>query len=88
MQLKRVISVLSLLFSKLTEIFSSGSKHKEWKDHQGIIHNTYNGGNIKMDRHVILLISEDVAKHLVFHNFMTPVPGMLREFLDNNTTTG
>ena len=30
---------------------------------------------------------EDVAKHFVFPNFATPVPGTLREVLDNNTKT-
>ena len=27
--------------------FSSGSAHKWWKDYQGLIHNTYHGGNIE-----------------------------------------
>ena len=56
------------------------------KDHQGVIHNTYNGGNIETDHHVIGLIPEDAAKHFAFLNFTTPVPGMLREVLDNDTT--
>ena len=30
---------------------------------------------------------EDVANHFVFTYFATPVPGKLREFLDNDTTT-
>ena len=67
--------------------FFSGSAHKEWKDYQGIIHNTYYGGNIETDHHIICSIPEDVAKHFVLTNFTTPVPGTLQEVLDNDTTT-
>ena len=31
-------------------------------------------------------MSEDVAKHFLFPNFTTPVPGTLREVLDNDNT--
>ena len=31
-------------------------------------------------------MSEDVAKNFVFPNFTTPIPGTLREFLDNDIT--
>ena len=66
--------------------FSSDSTHKGWNNHHGVIHNTYHGGNFETDHHVILSISEDVANHFEFPNFTTPVPGTLREALDNNTT--
>ena len=51
-----------------------------------MIYNTYRGGNIETDHHVILLIAEDVPKHFVFPNFVTPVTGTLRGVLDNETT--
>ena len=44
-------------WTKVLKEFSSGSAHKEWKDYQGIIHNTYHGGNVETDYHVILLIT-------------------------------
>ena len=31
-------------------------------------------------------MSEDVAKHFLFPNFTTPVPGTMREVLGNDTT--
>ena len=33
--------------------FSIGSEYKEWKYDKVIIHNTYHGGNIETDHHVI-----------------------------------
>ena len=67
--------------------FSSGITHKEWKDYQGIVHNTYHGENIETDHHVICLMPEDSEKHFVLPNFIIPVPGTLRGVLDNNATT-
>ena len=45
------------------------------------------GGGIKTDHNDIFLMTEDVTKHFWFPNFTTPVPGILREVLDNDTTT-
>ena len=67
--------------------FSSGSTHKDWKYYQEIIHNTYHGGNIETDHLVICLMLEDTTKHFIFPNFTTLVSVMLREVLENNTTT-
>ena len=53
------------------------------KDYQGVIHNTYHGGHIETYHHVICSILEDVAKQSVTPNFTTPIPGILREVLDN-----
>ena len=36
--------------------FSSGGAYKGCNDNQGVIHNTYHGGNIETDHHVICLI--------------------------------
>ena len=66
--------------------FFSGSAHKQWKDYQGIIHNTYNGGNIETDQHVICLIPEDVENLFAFPNLTTPVIGTLGEVLYNGNT--
>ena len=66
--------------------FSSGSTHKEWKYYQGVIHNTYHGGNIETYHVVICSMLEDVTKHFAFHNFTTPGKGTLKEVIDNDTT--
>ena len=66
--------------------YGSSNIYRSWKDYQGVINNTYHGGNIETDHHVIGLIPADVAKHVAFPNFTTVVPGMLREVLDNDTT--
>ena len=58
-----------------------------WKYYQGVIHNTYYGGHIETDHHIICLILEYVIKHFTLHNFDTPVPGMLRGVLGNDTKT-
>ena len=86
MQPKRGISVMSLPVSKRTKNISSGIAHKGWHYYQGVIHDTYNVGHIEIDHHVIFLMPEDVSKHFLFPNFKAPVPGTLREVLDNDTT--
>ena len=69
------------------KLFSIGRSHKGWKEYQGIINNTYHGGNIETDHHVIYLIPEDVEKHFALPNYTTLVPGTLREVIDNENTT-
>ena len=66
--------------------FSSSGSQKGWKDYQGVIHNNYYGGNIENDHHVICLITEHVSNHFAFSNLTTPVSGMPRKVLDNDTT--
>ena len=60
------------------KLFSSGSKQKEWKYYQGIIHNPHHGRSIETDHHVICSIPEDMARQFKFYNFITPVPGTFR----------
>ena len=43
-------------------------------------------GHIETDHHVILLITEDVAKHFVLSNLTTLMSGTLREVLENCIT--
>ena len=57
-----------------------------WKYYQGVIHNTYHGGNIETYHVVICSMLEDVTKHFAFHNFTTPGKGTLKEVIDNDTT--
>ena len=71
----------------LTEFSGSSNIQISWKDYQGIIHNTYHGGNIENDHHVICSMPEDVAKHFALPNFTTPMPGTLREVLDSDIAT-
>ena len=87
MQAKRGICVLSITLAKRNERISSRITHKEWKYYQGIIHNTYHGGNIETYHHVLCSIPEDMENHFVLPNFTTPVPGTLRKVLDKDTTT-
>ena len=70
----------------MKEFSGSSNIHRVWKDYQGVISNTYHGGNIETDHNIIGLIPEDAEKHFAFPNFTTPVPGMMREVLDNDTT--
>ena len=70
----------------LKEFSGRSNLQRGWKDYQGVIHKTYHGGNIESDPHVICLIPEDVVKHFLFPNFVTPMTGMLREVLDNDIT--
>ena len=55
-------------------------------DHQVVIHNTYHGGQIETDHHVICSMPEYVEKHFAFPNFTTSMSGTLMEFLDNYIT--
>ena len=55
-----------------------------WKDYQGVIHNTYHGGNIGTENHVVFSIPEDVARQFLFPNFATPMPGTLRGVIYND----
>ena len=48
------------------------------------INNTYHGGNIETDHHVIYSMREDVSKNLVLPNSTTTIPGTLRGVLDND----
>ena len=56
------------------------------KDYQGVIFNTYHGGDVETGHHVIWLIPEDVANNFSFPNFITAVLGTLRGVLENDTT--
>ena len=67
--------------------FYSDIAHKACKNYQEVIHNTYNGGQIETDYHVILLIPEEVSKHFALPKFNTQGTGTLREVLENYTTT-
>ena len=68
----------------MIEFSGSSNIQRGWKDHQGLIHNTYHGGNIETGHHVICVIQEDVAKQFAFPNFTTPIEGTLREVLYND----
>ena len=57
-----------------------------WKHYHRVINNTYHGGHIETDHHVICLMPEDVENHFELPNFTTPIPGALREVLDNDIT--
>ena len=63
---------------ELTEFSGSRKIQIDWKDYQGVIHNTYYGRNIETDHYVICSMPEYVAKNLAFPNFTTPMPGTLR----------
>ena len=66
------------------EEFSGSSKiQRDWKDHQGLIHNTYHGGNIETDHQVICSMPEDTENNFELTNFNTPMTGTMREFLNN-----
>ena len=67
----------------LIDFSVSSNIQRVWKDYQGLIHNTYNGGNIETDHHVICSMPEDMTNHFSFPNFTTAMPGMLREVIDN-----
>ena len=69
------------------EFSGSSNIHRGWKDYQGVIHNTYHGGHIETDHHIICSMIEDMEKRFEFPNSTTPVPGTLMEVLDNDTTT-
>ena len=70
------------------KVFSGSSNiQRGWQDYQELIHNTYHGGHIETDHSCICSIPEDVENHFELPNFITPVPGTLRDVLDNNTTT-
>ena len=69
------------------KLFSGSSNiQRSWKVYKGVINNTYHGGNIENDYHVICSILEDTKKHFEFPNFTTPAPRTLREVLDNDAT--
>ena len=69
---------------RLKEFYISGT-HKVWKKHQGEINNTYHGGNIENDHHIILSTPEDVVNNFTFPNLSTPGPGNLMKVMDNDT---
>ena len=60
------------------QLFSSGGAHKGCKYYQGLIHNTYLGGNIETAHHVMCLMPEDVANNVWSTKFTAPVSGTLR----------
>ena len=67
--------------------FSSSSNiQRVWKYYQGVIRNTYYGGHIRTDHHVISSMPEDVSNHFVVPNLTIPVQGALRKVLDNDIT--
>ena len=58
-----------------------------WKYYQGVIHSIEHVGHIETDHQVTLLMPGDAAKHFLFPNFTYSGPGMLKEVVDNDTTT-
>ena len=58
---------------------SSGDTHKECKHYLEVIHNTYHGGHIETDRHVIFLMPENVEK-LISLIFPPQYQGLLGKF--------
>ena len=51
--LKEALVFCTYRWTNRLKEFSSGSNYKEWKYYQVIIHNTYHGGNIETDHHVV-----------------------------------
>ena len=72
----------------LNEFSGSSNIKIGWKGYQGVINNTYHGVNIETDHHVIRSMLEDLAKHFVFPNFTAPMPGTLREVINNDIAPG
>ena len=52
-----------------------------------MIHNTYHGGNIETDHHTICYIPGKVTTYLYFLKFTAPGTVILREVIENDTTT-
>ena len=50
-----------------------------------MVHNTYNGGHIETDNHVIYSIAENTAETFTFPKSTHPVLGNFRGVLDNDT---
>ena len=84
--LKGVLTVCTYHFLNELKEFSCGISHKGWKDYQGLINDTYHGRHVETDHHFICSIPEDVAKLFALPNYITLVPGTLREVLENDTT--
>ena len=60
------------------EFSVSSNIQRGCKYYQGVIHNTYHGGNIENDHQVKCSISKGSAKHFVFPKFIASGPGTLR----------